>query len=128
MIFDYERKSDLVRGDLERPMIDTWDLGDQIIVRSSVGRMTSSVMSSRDVYIVYPKTHNEEAPNEVQRYNGTKERGEVHVYVDRSYVRFFSDAEIRRFASAFGFKVLSSSILPRGRYKRVYSTLRRTSL
>ncbi len=127
LIFDYERKSDLVQGDLGRPMIDTWDLSDRIIVRSSVGQMTSSVMSSCDVYIVYPKKHSEKAPNEVRRYSGVKEGEEVQVYVDRSYVRFFSDAEIRRFARTSGFKVLASSTLPRGRYKRVYSTLKRTS-
>jgi hypothetical protein len=47
----------------------------------------------------------------------------VRVYLDRSYVRFFSLHEIKRFATRSGFKLMANFLLPRNKYERDYAVL-----
>jgi SAM-dependent methyltransferase len=123
LILDYERVSDLAWNNVGRPILDSWDLDNELIARVSVGQVDSNVLSSRDIYLVYPKRHDLRLPRENSRYKAVNERKDVQFYLDHSFVRFFSPAEIRRFARASGFKVLATLVLPRGQYKRNYAVL-----
>ena len=123
LILDYERISDIVWNELGKPVVSSWNLRELTIVRVSVGRMVSNVLHSRDVYILYPKRSRARVPNEVARYG--LGRSSAKVYVDSSYVRFFSIPELRRFAVRSGFQLIENHVLPRNGYKRNYAVLRK---
>jgi len=125
LVLDYERVSDIAWNNVGRPILDSWDLDSELVVRVSVGQVDSNVLSSRDIYLVYPKRHDLGSPMEDSRYKAVNGRKDVQVYLDHSFVRFFSLAEIRKFARASGFKVVANLVLPRGQYKRNYAVLER---
>jgi len=125
LIFDYEKVSDLAWNDVGKPILDSWDLAKELMVRVSVGQVDSNVLSSRDVYIIYSKHREVELPHENSRYTAVSEGKDVRIYFDHSFVRFFSLAEIRRFARASGFRMVANLVLPRGRYKRSYADLKK---
>jgi SAM-dependent methyltransferase len=127
LIVDYERISDIVWKDVGSPIVNSWNLKELMIVRVSVGQMISNVLYSRDVYILYPKRTQPIVPNELMRYRSPRRRNLAEVYVDCSYVRFFSIPEIRRFAAGSGFRLIANYQLPRNGYKRNYAVLERTS-
>jgi len=125
LIFDFEKVSDLVWSDVGLPITESWKVDGEVIVRVSVGQVSSNVLSSRDVYLIYPKNREAKFPNESSRYRTARERGNVRVHVDNSYVRFFSLSEIRRFAKVSGFKMIANTVLPRKEYKRNYAILKK---
>jgi len=125
LIFDYEKVSDLAWDDVGKPILDSWDLDKELVVRVSVGQVGSNVLSSRDIYVIYPKHHEPELPNENSRYKAVNEGKDFQIYVDHSFVRFFSLAEIRRFARVSGFKMVADLVLPGRHYKRSYATLKK---
>lgn len=125
LIFDYEKVSDLAWNDVGRPILDSWDLDKELVVRVSVGQVDSNVLSSRDIYVIYPKRHEFGLPNENSRYKAVGEGKDAQIYVDHSFVRFFSLAEIRRFARVSGFKMVADLVLPRRQYKRSYVALKK---
>ncbi|HUK28179.1 MAG TPA: class I SAM-dependent methyltransferase [Candidatus Acidoferrales bacterium] len=125
LIFDYERASEIVRSDLGRAMIESWDLKDKVIARSSVGQLKSNVLFSRDVYIIYPTNSGHKPPNEETRYDASKHSKNVQVYCDTSCVRFFSLTEIRKLSRNSGFRLIDNFVLPRKKYKRNYVVLQR---
>ena len=126
LIFDFERISDIVWKDLGKPIVSSWNLKELMIVRVSVGQMVKNVLHSRDVYILYPKRKSPRAPpDEKTRYAGSENAALVRVYVDSSYVRFFSIPELRRFANQSGFEMVENYVLPRNSYKRYYAVLRK---
>ena len=125
LIFDYERASQIVRGDLGRAIVESWNLKDKVIVRSSVGHLESNVLFSRDVYIIYPSTSRLKAPLEEMRYDASRHSNDVQVYCDTSCVRFFSMTEIRKLAKDSGFKMVDNFVLPRKKYSRNYAVLQR---
>jgi len=127
LIVDFERVSGIVWKDVGRPIVNSWNLEKRLIVRVSVGQVRSNVLSSRDVYILYAKGADARAPKEQARYRAAMGGGLAEVYVDSSYVRFFSLPEIRRFAVRSGFRVIESYLLPRNGYKRNYTVLQRVS-
>jgi hypothetical protein len=92
-----------------------------------VGQILSNVLYSRDVYILYPKRVHPIVPNELARYRAVQSQNLVKVYVDCSYVRFFSIPEIRRLANRSGFRLIANYQLPRNGYKRNYAVLERIS-
>lgn len=125
LIFDYEKVSDLAWNDVGRPILDSWDLDKELVVRVSVGQVDSNVLSSRDIYVIYPKRHEFGLPNENSRYKAVGEGKDAQIYVDHSFVRFFSLAEIRRFARVSGFKMVADLVLPGRQYKRSYVALKK---
>jgi SAM-dependent methyltransferase len=127
LIFDYERVSQIVWGDVGKPMVNSWNLGKLVIVRVSMGHITSNVLYSRDVYVLYPKPAVKRVPTELTRYTAVRSRRLVYMFSDCSYVRFFSIAELRRFGTRFGFRMVGNYVLPRNGYKRNYIVLKRTS-
>lgn len=125
LILDYERISDIVWSDLGRPVVSSWNLREVMIVRVSVGQMISNVLHSRDVYILYQKRNGPRVPNELVRYGPASSSNTTRVYVDSSYVRFFSMPELKRFAVRSGFRLIDNHVLPRNGYKRNYAVLRK---
>lgn len=123
LIFDYEKVSELAWNDVGKPILDSWDLNKELVVRVSVGQVDSNVLSSRDVYVIYPKHHETKSPDENSRYKAVSEGKDVQIYVDHSFVRFFSLAEIRRFARASGFRMVANLVLPRRQYRHNYAAL-----
>lgn len=126
LIFDYERVSQIVWNDVGKAITESWDLGDKLIVRVSLGQVTSNVLSSRDVYIIYSKSSKLTAPTERSRYQAPK-GAQVQTYVDNSHVRFFSVAEIRDLARKSGFKMIANFMIPRKKYRRHYAVLMKNS-
>jgi hypothetical protein len=90
-----------------------------------VGRMASNVLTSRDVYLIYPKFSRPILPNERSRYEAPRGKDLVRTYVDVSSVRFFSLPEIKNFARRSGFRVVANFALPRNKYKRTYAVLKK---
>jgi SAM-dependent methyltransferase len=127
LIVDFERISEIAWEDVGKPIVNSWNLKELTIVRASVGQMLSNVLYSRDAYILYPKRIQPIVPNEPVRYRAIQGPNLVEVYVDCSYVRFFSIPEIRRFAIRSGFRVSANYQLPRNGYKRNYAVLERIS-
>jgi len=127
LIFDYERISQIVWGDVGKPIMETWGRDGTLIVRVSVGHVVSNVLHSRDVYLIYPRSSKLTLPNERLRYEAPGKGNSVQTYVDSSYVRFFSLPEVRSFARDCGFEVTANRVLPRGKYKRNYAVLERTN-
>jgi SAM-dependent methyltransferase len=122
LIFDYERVSQIVWSDVGKAITESWDLGDKLIVRVSLGQVISNVLSSRDIYILYSKSSKLTAPSEPSRYRAPKGT-HVQTYVDSSYVRFFSVSEIRDLAQHSGFKIIADLMIPRKKYRRHYAVL-----
>jgi SAM-dependent methyltransferase len=122
LIIDYERPSDIVWGDVGRPVIDSWRFKGGQIVRVSVGEIRRNVMKSRDVYIVFGQPRGFSPPSERERYLGRWRGENVVVFLDVSHVRFYEPRELARIASKHGFS--SQRILPlktkRG-YVRLYN-------
>jgi SAM-dependent methyltransferase len=127
LIVDFERRSQIVWEDVGKPIVDSWREKKQLIVRVSVGQMVSNVLCSRDVYVIYHDSSRPSIPNEASRYKAAQRRDLAQVYVDYSYVRFFSLPEIRRLARRSGFRVVKNFLLPRNRYKRNYAVLQKAS-
>lgn len=125
LLFDFERVSQIVWSDVGKPIVDSWNQKSQLIVRASVGRILSNVLYSRDVYIIYPNSAPQTAPNESLRYKALQETSQVQTFIDRSFVRFFSIQEIRCFARRAGFRLKRILVLPRNRYKRNYAVLQK---
>jgi SAM-dependent methyltransferase len=127
LIFDFERISQIVWKDVGKAMMDSWEHGGELVVRVSVGEMVSNVLYSRDVYAIYPKHSRPTLPNEKARYKAALRSDLVRVYVDRSYVRFFTLQEIRCFGKYSGFRLADNFALPGNRYKRNYAVLKKIS-
>lgn len=127
LVFDFERLSHIVWGDVGKPIVDCWSQKKQMIVRASVGQLVSNVLYSRDVYIIYPTPIKPGPPNEKSRYQATQGTHQVQTFVDRSCVRFFSISEIRSLARRAGFRVIGSFMLPRNKYRRSYAVLQKTT-
>jgi len=127
LILDFERISHIVWKDVGRPIVNSWELEKLAIVRVSVGRMLSNVLYSRDVYILYPRRIAARVPREKARYKAAQGADLAQVFVDSSYVRFFSLPEVNRFARRSGFRVKANYLLPRNQYKRNYAVLERVS-
>ena len=127
LLFDYERVSEIVWKDLGRPIVKSWNLKEFMIVRVSIGQMISNVLYSRDVYVLYPKRSPPTVPDELRRYRAARRKDLAEVYVDCSYVRFFSMPEIRRFAIRSGFRLVANHQLPRNGYRRNYAVLERVT-
>lgn len=125
LIFDYERVSQIVWTDVGKTIAQSWDQGNKLIVRVSVGQIASDVLYSRDVYIIYPKLLKPLLPSERSRYEAARRSSQVQIYVDSSCVRFFSMSEIRGFARQSGFRVIANFVLPRNKYKRNYAVLKK---
>ena len=125
LILDYERISDIVREDLGKPIVSSWSLDRLTIVRVSLGQLASNVLYSRDVYLLYPKRKRAKAPDEVTRYRADPRPDSVKVYVDSSYVRFFSISELRQIAKQSGFELINNYVLPRNGYERNYAVLKK---
>jgi SAM-dependent methyltransferase len=123
LIFDYEKVEEIVWDDVGKPNFEWWDVEGELVVRVSVGMIESNVLSSRDVYAIYPKRYRPGPPDEKLRYKATAEANDVRIYRDHSFVRFFSPREIRRLARASGFKVVANLVLPRKKYRRSYAVL-----
>jgi SAM-dependent methyltransferase len=126
LIFDYERSSQIVRDDVGRAMTESWNVKDEVIVRSSVGQLESNVLFSRDVYLIYPTASRRIPPSEKMRYAASRHSKEVQVYCDTSCVRFFSIAEIKKISRNSGFRMISNFVLPRKKYSRNYAVLQKT--
>jgi len=126
LIFDYERVSQIVWGDVGKAITESWDLSGKLIVRVSVGQVASNVLYSKDIYIIYSKSSKLRAPSEPSRYRAPKGT-HVQTYVDSSYVRFFSVSEIRDFARRSGFKMIANFMIPRKKYRRHYAVLMKTA-
>ena len=125
LLFDFERVSQIVWKDVGKPIVEWWNAGNELIVRVSVGQIKSNVLGSRDLYAIYPKNSGRIAPDETLRYETAQGRGRVRVYLDHSYVRFFSLPEIKRLASRSGFSFEANCTLPRNAYQRNYVVLTR---
>jgi SAM-dependent methyltransferase len=125
LLFDFERVSQIVWKDVGKPIVASWDRGSELIVRISVGQIKSNVLASRDLYAIYPKKYGPMVPDETLRYKTSQGRGRVRVYLDHSYVRFFSISEIRRMAGRSGFKIVANYMSPRNAYQRNYVVLRK---
>ena len=127
LIFDYERISDIVWKDLGKPVVNSWKIKGLTIVRVSLGRFVSNVLHSADVYTLFSHRDGARLPSETERYRSTWGRKPVKIYLDSSYVRFFSRSELRRFAAHSEFKLIANHVLPRNRYKRNYAVLERVT-
>ena len=122
LIFDFERVSQIVWGDVGKAITEMWNQKGRLIVRVSIGQIVADVLYSRDVYLIYPKSSKEDQPDERSRYEAATDT-RVQMFVDRSCVRFFSIKEIRNFARRSGFRVISNFLQPRKKYKRNYAVL-----
>jgi hypothetical protein len=127
LILDFERISDIVWKDVGKPIVNSWNFKKLLIVRVSLGEISSNVLHSRDVYILYSNRKTSRAPGEAARYRPVGGATPAKTYVDASYVRFFSLSELRHFAAESGFKLISCHVLPRNGYKRNYAVLARTT-
>ena len=127
LILDYERVSEIAWKDVGKPIVNSWNVKGLVIVRVSVGQLVSNVLYSRDVYILFPECINPRIPGETARYRAARNLSPAKVYVDCSYVRFFSVPELRRFALGAGFRMVANHVLPRNGYKRNYAVLERVS-
>ena len=127
LLFDFERISQIVWKDVGKPIVESWDTGGELIVRVSIGQIKSNVLVSRDLYAIYPKNSGPIAPDETLRYKTAQGRGRIRVYLDCSYVRFFSMPEIRRLANRSSFSIAANYKLPRNAYQRNYVALRKDS-
>jgi len=123
LIFDYERISEIVWEDVGKPVVETWAQKGEVIARVSVGKIRSNVMASDDVYLAFAKSPAAIPKDEASRYRAVDRNGGVKAYVDRSFVRFFSPMELRRFAQGSGFEKTSDFVLPRKGYRRSYAVL-----
>lgn len=126
LIFDYERISQIAWGDVGKPITESWNLGRELVVRVSVGRLISNVLYSEDVYILYSKSSKLTEPSERSRYEAA-DTGNVRIFIDNSCVRFFSVSELRKFAKQSGFRVVANFHLPRMKYDRNYTVLMKIS-
>jgi SAM-dependent methyltransferase len=124
LIFDYEKTSQIAWDVVGTPVVESWKLDDEILVRASVGGITNNVLRSTDVYLIFQRSNGEEAPMESSRYRSMT-LNKPKIFVDNSFVRFFSPLEIRRFARRSGFHEVLNRVLPRGRYRRNYTVLRK---
>ncbi len=125
LILDFERRSQIVWSDVGKPIVDSWQEKKSLIVRVSVGQIVSNVLCSRDVYVIYHDSSRPRIPNEASRYKAAQPRDLAQIYVDYSYVRFFSLSEMRRFARRSGFRMVKNFLLPRSKYKRNYTVLQK---
>ena len=125
LIFDYERTSQIVLGDVGQAITESWNLNENLIVRSSVGQLESNVLFSRDVYLIYPHASRRAPPSERIRYEASRHSNDVQVYCDTSCVRFFSIPEIRKLSRDSGFTMISNFVLPRKKYQRNYAVLQK---
>ncbi len=125
LIFDYERKSEIVHSDLNHMIIQQWETKGQKIARISVGDLKSSILRSQDVYVVFNgRASFKNSPVESRRYERVSENdGSIQTYIDHSFVRFFSRPEIREMAFRSKFKVKEIRRLPRTKYTREYVIL-----
>jgi len=123
LILDYERVSDIVWSDVGKPIVDSWIREGEVIVRVSVGKVDSNVLSSDDVYLIYPRFPARIPPDEKSRYEVTNQLRRVKVYTDTSYVRFFSPLELRHFAQESSLATIRNLVLSRNGYKRNYLVL-----
>ncbi len=126
LIFDYEKTSEIVWDDLGNPIMESWNLDSELVVRVSVGQVASGVLSSRDAYLIYQRRGMPGVPNETSRYAAVRGNKDVQMYVDHSSVRFFSLSEIKKFARLSGFRLIGNHVLPRKKYKRNYAILEKT--
>lgn len=126
LIFDFERISQIVWKDVGKAITESWDLGCELIVRVSCGQMTSNVLLSRDVYIIYTRNSEPIIPDESSRYKAASRRKHVRVFFDTSCVRFFSIPEIRDLARRSRFRVIAGFALPWSKYKRSYMVLQKS--
>jgi SAM-dependent methyltransferase len=127
LIFDYEKTSQIAWDIVGTPVIESWNLEDGVLVRASVGGITDNVLESIDVYLVFQKPEGVKPPKEVYRYRSIVSAKQPKVFVDNSFVRFFSLPEIRGFARRCGFREVLNRVLPRGRYRRNYVVLRKVT-
>jgi SAM-dependent methyltransferase len=127
LVFDYEKVSQIAWDVVGTPVLEHWQLEDEILVRASVGGITGSVLGSTDVYLVFQTPEGVESPKEVNRYHSTISTKQPKIFVDSSFVRFFSLPEIRGFARRSGFRETLNRVLPRGRYSRNYVVLRKVA-
>jgi SAM-dependent methyltransferase len=127
LLLDFERISQIVWKDVGKPIVESWDRERELIVRVSVGQIRSNVLASRDLYAIYPKNKGPMIPDETLRYETARGKGQVRVYLDCSYVRFFSMHEIRRLAAQSGFTIAANYMLPRNTYRRNYVALKKTA-
>ncbi len=127
LIFDFERNSQIAWSDVGKAFTASWDREGEVVARVSVGQMVSNVLSSEDVYLIYPKSCELTHPNERSRYTAVGRNDHVKIFVDRSCVRFFSMEEIRKFARQSKFKMLGNLVLPRNKYKRNYAILEKVT-
>lgn len=125
LIFDYEKVSEIAWKDVGKPTFESWEMGNELVVRVCVGQVESNVLSSRDIYVVLPKQQASESPTESHRYDAITNRKDARIYKDHSYVRFFSLQQIRHFATNSGFRMVANHALPRKQYKRNYAVLRK---
>lgn len=131
LIFDYEKISEIVWDDVGKPDVESWKRGSEVIVRVSLGRLESNVLRSDDIYLIFPKLLAGTPPDELARYQAIPQNRQVRepqnrqvrVYVDRSFVRFFSPSELDRFARESGFSKKANLVLPRKKYRRNYLVL-----
>jgi len=123
MIFDYEKVADIVWDSVGRPSVEKWTVKGKVVARVSVGKIRSNVMISDDVYLTFPESPAEIPRDEASRYEPVKQGRGVKVYVDRSFVRFFTTPELKRFAQQCGFRTIANLVLPRNGYRRNYAVL-----
>lgn len=127
LVFDYEKVSQIAWDVVGTPVLESWKLEDEVLVRASVGGVSHNVLKSTDVYLVFQIPEGVEPPKEVRRYSSAISVNRPKVFVDNSFVRFFSLPEIRGFARSSGFRQVLNRTLPRGRYSRNYTVLRKVS-
>jgi SAM-dependent methyltransferase len=125
LIFDYEKSSQIAWDVVGTPVVESWKLDNELIVRASVGGITNNVLGSTDVYLIFRRMDNVESPNEDTRYRSISSTRQPKTFVDNSFVRFFSPLEIRKFAQRSGFREILNRVLPRGRYRRNYAVLKK---
>jgi len=127
LVFDYEKTSQIDWDAVGSPVLESWRLEDKVLVRASVGRISDNVLGSTDVYVVFQTPDVVESPKEADRYRFILSARQPKVFVDNSFVRFFSSVEIREFARRYGFREVLNRALPRGRYCRNYVVLRKVT-
>lgn len=127
LIFDYEKYSEVDWKEVGTPVVESWKIEGDAIVRVSVGRMENTVLASDDVYLLFQPATGKEIPTEETRYKRPDRRVQPGIYTDTSFVRFFSRTEIAEFASKSGFRLILNSVLPRNRHRRNYAVLRKVS-
>jgi hypothetical protein len=127
LVFDYEKVSQIAWDVVGTPVLESWKLEDEVLVRVSVGGVSHNVLGSTDVYVVFQAPKGVKSPREARRYSSAISTNQTKVFVDSSFVRFFSLPEIREFARRSGFREVLNRPLPRGRYSRNYAVLRKAS-